>query len=83
MSKADKLLQRLCNKPRDFTWDELRALLSGFGFRMHAGSGSSRKFIHVSTQVTLMLHEPHPGNILKSYQVRAVLDLLRAEGYIP
>jgi hypothetical protein len=29
-----------------------------------------------------MMHEPYPGNILKAYQVRAALDLLRAEGLI-
>jgi predicted RNA binding protein YcfA (HicA-like mRNA interferase family) len=82
VSKADKLLNRICSKPKDFTWGELTTLLAGFGFELVKGNGSSRKFLHPSTKVVLMMHEPHPGNILKAYQVRAVLDFLKAEGHI-
>jgi predicted RNA binding protein YcfA (HicA-like mRNA interferase family) len=82
MSKAGKFLKRIQSKPKDFTWGELTTLLAGFGFELVKGNGSSRKFIHPATKVVLMMHEPHPGNILKAYQVRAALDLLRAEGHI-
>ena len=83
MSKAEKLLKRIQGKPKDFTWGELTTLLADFGYELVNGSGSSRKFIHPATKVVLMMHEPHPGNILKAYQVKAVLELLRAERQIP
>ncbi len=79
MSKQEKLRRRLESKPRDFTWGELSTLLSSLGFELHAGSGSSRKFIHPVTKATLMMHEPHPGSILKAYQLRAAIDFLREE----
>jgi hypothetical protein len=30
MTKIDKLRKRFISKPKDFTWDELKALLTGF-----------------------------------------------------
>ncbi len=82
MSRQEKLLRRVQGKPRDFTWSELATLLGSFGFELHTGSGSSRNFIHPATKAVLMMHEPHPGSILKAYQVRAAIDLLMSEGYI-
>lgn len=82
MSKQEKLLRRLRSRPKDFTWAELATLLGGFGFELHAGSGSGRKFIQSKSHAVLMMHEPHPGSVLKSYQVRAALDFLRQEGYL-
>ena len=82
MSKQEKLLKRLQSSPKDFRWDELVTLLTALGWTAYSGKGSSRKFVHPATGVVLMMHEPHPGSILKSYQVRAVLDLLRQEGTI-
>ena len=82
MSKHEKLLNRLQSGPKDFRWDELVTLLTALDWTVHSGKGSSRKFVHRETGVVLMMHEPHPGSILKAYQVRAVLDLLRQEGAI-
>jgi predicted RNA binding protein YcfA (HicA-like mRNA interferase family) len=82
MSKAEKLLRRIQTKPKDFTWKELAALLAGFGFELRSGSGSIRKFMHPHTTAVLMMHEPHPGSILKAYQIRAALDLLKQERHI-
>ena len=82
MSKAEKLLKRFQGRPKDFTWNELSTLFAYFGFELRAGGGSSRKFIHAQTGAILMMHEPHPGSILRAYQVRAAVDLLKQEGYI-
>ncbi len=32
MTRQEKLIKRLLSKPKDFTWNELTKLLSGFGF---------------------------------------------------
>lgn len=66
--------------PRDFSWGELTAIMARLNYELKSSGGSSRKFIHRTTQATLMLHEPHPGSILKVYQVRDVIRFLRQEG---
>lgn len=82
MSKHEKALRRLLSKPKDFTWTELVSLMTGLGFEVEKGSGSSRKFIHSQKQSVLFIHEPHPTKILKSYQVRDAIQLLEREGFI-
>ncbi len=79
MSQHEKLVQRFRSRPKDFTWDELKRLLVGFGYREESGSGSRRRFIN-GKDLVISLHKPHPGNQLKAYQVRAVLDHLKQEG---
>jgi predicted RNA binding protein YcfA (HicA-like mRNA interferase family) len=81
VTKLDKLRKRILSRPRDFTWQELNTLMKGFGFELTSVGGSGRKFVHPDHN-SLFLHEPHPGNVLKSYQVRDVLDLLMQEGLL-
>ncbi len=83
MAKAEKLLKRIASEPKDLHWEELVTLMRSLGFDLHRGSGSSRKFVQKETRVTLSLHEPHPSGILKQYQIRMVVELLRNEGCLP
>ena len=82
MSQQAKLVERLKSKPKDFSWEELERLLSGFGYKQVEGSGSRRKFVHGKTGAIISLHKPHPRNELKAYQIRDVLTHLREEGYV-
>lgn len=82
MGKHEKLLERLKGRPKDFRWEELKRLLGGLGYEEEKGSGSRRKFFNASTGVSISLHQPHPRNELKFYQVREVLDHLRQEGLL-
>jgi hypothetical protein len=82
VSKQEKLLRRLASKPTDFTWSELVSLMTALKFEIEKASGSGRKFIHSETEVTLFIHEPHPSRVLKAYQIRDVVQLLKAEGFI-
>jgi predicted RNA binding protein YcfA (HicA-like mRNA interferase family) len=82
MSQHNKLLERLRNKPRDFTWSELEKILDSFGYKQERGSGSRRKFYNEKTNAFLSLHEPHPKKELKAYQIRDVLNHLKQENYI-
>jgi hypothetical protein len=82
MSRHQKALARLLQKPRDFTWAELRFLMETFNYEMKTGSGSSRKFIHRQTAAILMMHEPHPAKVLKTYQIKAAIDFLKQEKHI-
>jgi len=81
MSKFDKLVERFKRKPKDFTFSELKTLLSGFGYsELSKGktSGSRVGFISQKNHI-LLLHKPHPKPILKAYVMAYVLDELRKE----
>ena len=81
MTKADKLRQRILSRPKDFTWQELHLLMKSLGYELKTTGGSGRKFIHPEHK-TLFIHEPHPGTILKTYQVRDAIHLLVQEGLL-
>jgi hypothetical protein len=79
---ANKRLERLRQRPKDFTWDELVALLKGLGYTMKTGGGgSSRKFIDADKR-KIFLHKPHPENTLKAYVIDDVLTALEEHGKI-
>jgi hypothetical protein len=84
MSKAERLVQRLLSLPNDFTWEEFIKLLRSFGFiELPKGKtgGSRRKFMGGKHNV-INLHTPHPGNVVKRYQLRQIIDRLSELGYI-
>ena len=83
MSKLEKLKQRLRELPKDFTYDELVSLLIALGYELDnkgKTSGSRVKFIKGDTPI--ILHKPHPGNIMKTYALKQVIDILESEGLI-
>jgi len=85
MSQQEKRLKRLAQKPRDYTWDELTALLSSLGYQVLGSGktgGSRRRFSHPD-HGDITFHQPHPGNLLKRYQVEQIVDFLKQEGFLP
>ena len=84
MGRNEKLLARLKQRPKDFTWGELTNLLKSLGYiqRKTGKTGGSRKrFVH-STAPAITLHKPHPGRIVKRYVINDILELLKREGMI-
>lgn len=84
MSRKDKLIVRLKQKPKDFTWDELIVLLRALGYQqVKSGKtgGSRTRFAH-SSAPPMTLHRPHPDNVLKRYMIDDILDILEREGLI-
>lgn len=85
MNKRQKLLQRFRNLPRDFTFDEMVALFSQFGFEQNnkgATSGSRVEFINSKDNKSYIMHKPHPSNIIKGYVMRQVFNYLESNGYL-
>jgi hypothetical protein len=85
LSKKEKLITRLRSKPKDFRYDELEILLGHLGYEeMQKGKtgGSRRAFINIATQHIIRLHKPHPGNILKGYQIDYIIDELNKKGLL-
>jgi predicted RNA binding protein YcfA (HicA-like mRNA interferase family) len=80
MSKIEKLLARLLSRPKDFTYDELKSLLRSFGYIEVQGAGSRVCFAKDDHKIKL--HKPHPGNLLKTYQVDLIIEELNAKGLI-
>jgi hypothetical protein len=80
MSRADKLVKRFLSKPKDFTFDELRQLLSSFGYEEEkAGktAGSRVSFYNDQTDDEIKLHRPHPSPVMKRYLLDLVEQRLR------
>ncbi len=83
MSKNEKLLTKLLNERESFTWQELVTLLRWLGYRQLEGAGSRVKFDSGDPQALINLHKPHPGNELKVYVRRQIIEQLKAGGLIP
>jgi hypothetical protein len=82
MAKIEKLIERILSNPTDFTWEELIKLLAYFGYNEHKKGktgGSRRKFVDDESHI-ISLHKPHPGNILKHYQIKEVVQSLKERG---
>jgi predicted RNA binding protein YcfA (HicA-like mRNA interferase family) len=82
MSTFDKAIERLLSRPKDFTWNELKTVLSHFGYAEKKGKGSRRKFIRSDTKHTISLHEPHPRPILKMYMLNEVIEALEKQNLL-
>ena len=83
MSKKDKLINRLVKKPKDFTFDEMKVLLSYFGYELkQGGTGSAVKFIKSGSNEVINFHKPHPSGILKRYVLDQVIEKLRKDDLI-
>lgn len=85
MSKLDKAKARIKSKPKDYTYTEAKALLSQLGFEEYSKgktSGSRVKFYRKEDQKVILLHKPHPGDVMKEGAVKQVLDLLIELGEI-
>ena len=82
MSRKDKLINRLLKKPKDFTFDEMEALLSYFGYELKQGSGSRVKFIKDGSNDVINFHKPHLNGILKHYILDQVIEKLGKDGLL-
>ena len=82
--KKEKFLQKLLSNPKDYRWEELTVVLASFGY-VEASTGktggSRRRFVADNKKV-LTFHKPHPKGILKGYQIKSVIETLKAEGLI-
>ena len=80
MSKKEKLLKRLLSKPKDFTFDEAETLLNQFGYEIdnkEKTSGLRVRFVNNTINHSIIMHKPHPKNILKFYQVLEIISELK------
>ena len=84
MSSKEKLIARFMALPSDFTFDELERLLNALGYvKANKGKTSGSRVIFKDNEGhPIMLHKPHPGNIVKQYALRQVLEELQSKGLL-
>lgn len=87
MATIDALLGKLCKKPTpsDFHFSDLRRIMNHFGYiesNKGATSGSRVKFYHPDTKAAMLLHKPHPGDVMAKAAVDAVVIFLKEHGHI-
>ena len=78
--KFDKLMERLSRIPSDFTYDEAKTILVHLGYYEDVKgktSGSRVVFYREKDKASIMLHKPHPSNIMKRYAVNFLLEEIR------
>lgn len=76
MSRLEKEIERLKSKPKDYTYEEAKSLLSKLGFfenNKGRTSGSRVEFKDIYGR-KLTLHKPHPSNTIKMYKVNEILN---------
>ncbi|MCI9132992.1 MAG: type II toxin-antitoxin system HicA family toxin [Lachnospiraceae bacterium] len=79
MSKLEKAKERIQLKPKDYTYTEGKSLLSQLGFAEYTKgktSGSRVKFYREKDQKIILLHKPHPGDIMTPGAVKDLLEFL-------
>ena len=69
------------SNPKDLTWDELIKILAHYGFeeitKKGKTGGSRVKFVDDNKNI-VNLHKPHPGNIVKSYVIKQIVEKLKS-----
>ncbi len=79
MSRLEKARQRILSKPNDYTYTEAKYLLGQLGFEEHnkgKTSGSRVKFYRKKDERIILLHKPHPGDVMKQGAVKQLVENL-------
>jgi len=84
LSRKDKLIEKLLNNPKDFTFQEASIILKNFGYEKIKGgkTGGSRVAFHNGEKDYIRMHKPHPRNILKPYQINNLINDLIERGLL-
>ncbi|MBQ6016806.1 MAG: type II toxin-antitoxin system HicA family toxin [Clostridiales bacterium] len=79
MTKADKAKARIQSVPKDYTYTEARQLLKQLGFieyQKGKTSGSRVLFYRESDNIKILLHKPHPGDVMSVATTRDLYEKL-------
>lgn len=79
MTVLDKAKNRLRAVPKDYTYSEARQLLNHIGFKEYQKgktSGSRVLFYRASDNTKILLHKPHPGDVMSIANTRDLYEKL-------
>lgn len=83
MSKFEKAKKRVLSRPVDYTYTEAKYLLGKMGFEEYnkgKTSGSRVCFLRVCDNKVILLHKPHPEDIMDRGAVIQLVDYLKEIG---
>ena len=83
MSKLEKAKEKLRNKPKNYTYSEAKYLLGQLGFdefQKGKTSGFRVKFYRRSDGKMILLHKPHPGDVMSPGSVNDLEKFLKEAG---
>ena len=83
MSRLDKAKERLKSLPKDYTYSEAKYLLGQLGFAEFTKgktSGSRVKFFRASDGESILMHKPHPSDVMSIGNVRDLAEYLEGIG---
>ena len=84
LSQTEKLIRRLLSNPKDFSYQEVKTLLSNFGYKERTSgktSGSKVAFTNIDNDY-IRMHRPHHRNALLPYQVTNLINDLSERGLL-
>ena len=84
MGQKEKLIKRLKEKPKDFTFEEVETLLGCLAYRPNQkGKTSGSRIMFISAEhPPIMMHKPHRRKELLEYQIKQLLETLEQEGLL-
>ena len=80
MSGIEKRKAELRSAPKTWSWSKAVRLLTAIGFEQGSGSGSVRTFFRATDGAKIALHEPHPSDEMKKYQIKDLRVFLEEKG---
>lgn len=83
MSTQEKLIQRAKTIPKDFSFDELKTLLTGLGYHLdNKGKSSGSRVKFVKAEFIIMMHRPHGSDCIKVFYLKEIVNQLIERGEI-
>ena len=83
MSRLERAKTRILSRPKDYTYTELKYLLGQLEFEEHTKgrtSGSRVRFYRQRDNKVILLHKPHPGDVMTQGAVKDVVQYLEEIG---
>ena len=83
MSKFQKAKERILGKPKDYTYSEAKYLLGKMGFEEYnkgKTSGSRVRFYREQDRKVILLHKPHPEDVMDRGAVNGLVEYLKEIG---
>lgn len=80
MGTKEKLVERFLRLPNDFTFEELTRLLGNLGYEQcNKGKTSGSRLMFRKGNDAILIHKPHPGNVVKKYALKQVLEKIEGQ----
>ena len=84
LGKKEKIIKKLLSRPKDFSFNEVTALLNSYGYVERKGgkTGGSRVAFANENNDYIRIHKPHQRNSLLPYQVSNLINDLTERGLL-